>query len=120
MTGHQDHAATGKTLKGQVVPAIHIYGLCRSLGIEHVCEVDAFDQAELERVIKEEAVSYTHLDVYKRQALGQSQIATPIAGYSHSSIINWLPNSPHKELGFSLPIPKIPVIDVYKRQIQGL
>ena len=54
MTGHQDHAATGKTLKGQVVPAI--YGLCKSLGIEHVCEVDAFDQAELERVIKEEVV----------------------------------------------------------------
>ena len=37
----------------QVVPAINIYGLCKSLGIEHVCEVDAFDQAELERVIKE-------------------------------------------------------------------
>ena len=54
MTGHQDHAATGKTLKGQVDPAINIYGLCKSLGIEHVCEVDAFDQAELERVIKEE------------------------------------------------------------------
>ena len=54
MIGHQDHAATGKTLKGQVVPAINIYGLCKSLGIEHVCEVDAFDQAELERVIKEE------------------------------------------------------------------
>ena len=26
MTGHQDHAATGKTLKGQVVPAINIFG----------------------------------------------------------------------------------------------
>ena len=24
MTGHQDHAATGKTLKGEVVPAIKI------------------------------------------------------------------------------------------------
>ena len=56
MTGHQDHAASGKTLKGQVVPAINIYGLCKSLGIEHVCEVDAFDQAELERIIKEEVV----------------------------------------------------------------
>ena len=54
MTGHQDHAATDKTLKGQVVPAINIYGLCKSLGIEHVCEVDAFNQAELERIIKEE------------------------------------------------------------------
>lgn len=59
MTGHQDHAATGKTLKGQVVPAINIYGLCKSLGIEHVCEVDAFDQAELERVIKEEVARDT-------------------------------------------------------------
>ncbi len=54
MTGHQDHAATGKTLKGETVPAINIYHLCKSLGIEHVCEVDAFDQKELERVIKEE------------------------------------------------------------------
>ena len=54
MTGHQDHAATGKTLKGQVVPAINIMGLCRSLGIEHVYEVDAFDQKELEEAIKRE------------------------------------------------------------------
>ncbi len=29
MTGHQDHAATGKTLKGEVVPAINITDLCR-------------------------------------------------------------------------------------------
>ena len=54
MTGHQDHAATGKTLKGEIVPAINIAGLCRSLGIERVCEVNAFDQKELEKVIREE------------------------------------------------------------------
>ena len=54
MTGHQDHAATGKTLKGEIVPAINIYYLCKSLGIEHVVEVNAFDLAELEKVIKEE------------------------------------------------------------------
>lgn len=54
MTGHQDHAATGKTLKGDSVPAINIAGLCRSLGIERVCEVNAFDQKELEKVIREE------------------------------------------------------------------
>lgn len=54
MTGHQDHAATGKTLKGEVVPAISIYHLCRSMGIEHVTEVDAFDTRELERIVKEE------------------------------------------------------------------
>ena len=54
MTGHQDHAATGKTLKGEIVPAINIAGLCRSLGIERVCEVNAFGQKELEKVIREE------------------------------------------------------------------
>ncbi|MGN0432552.1 MAG: indolepyruvate ferredoxin oxidoreductase subunit alpha [Lachnospiraceae bacterium] len=54
MTGHQDHAATGKTLMGETVPAINIYHLCRSMGINHVVEVNAFDLKELERVIKEE------------------------------------------------------------------
>lgn len=54
MTGHQDHAATGKTLKGEIVPAINMYELCRSLGIEHVKEVNAFDTKELERVVREE------------------------------------------------------------------
>lgn len=54
MTGHQDHAATGKTLNGEIVPAINIYNLCKSLGIENVYEVDAFNQKELEEVIKRE------------------------------------------------------------------
>ncbi len=54
MTGHQDHAATGKTLKGEIVPAINIAALCRSMGIAHVTEVNAFAIKELENVIKEE------------------------------------------------------------------
>ena len=54
MTGHQDHAATGKTLKGQVVPAIDIYKLCKAIGIEHVNVVNAFDIKELEKTIREE------------------------------------------------------------------
>lgn len=54
MTGHQDHAATGKTLKGEIVPAINIYHLCKAMGIEHVTEVDAYDLDTLEKVIKEE------------------------------------------------------------------
>lgn len=54
MTGHQDHAATGKTLQGKEVPAINIYHLCKAMGIEHVTEVNAFDIKELEKVIKEE------------------------------------------------------------------
>lgn len=54
MTGHQDHAATGKTLKGETVPAINIYQLCKAMGIEHVVEVNAFDTEELEKIVKEE------------------------------------------------------------------
>lgn len=54
MTGHQDHAATGKTLDGTEVPAISIYKVCKAMNIEHVVEVDAFDTKELERVVKEE------------------------------------------------------------------
>lgn len=54
MTGHQDHAATGKTLMGEVVPAINIPQLCKAMGIKNVVEVNAFDLPELERVIKEE------------------------------------------------------------------
>ncbi|MGN0506947.1 MAG: indolepyruvate ferredoxin oxidoreductase subunit alpha [Lachnospiraceae bacterium] len=54
MTGHQDHAATGKTLMGEVVPAINIKRLCEAMGIRNVVEVNAFDIVTLEKVIKEE------------------------------------------------------------------
>ncbi len=54
MTGHQDHAATGKTLQGDIVPAINIYELCKAIGIKNVTEVDAFDIVTLEKVVKEE------------------------------------------------------------------
>ena len=54
MTGHQDHAATGKTLKGQEVPAISIYKICKAMGINSVTEVDAFDIEAMEKTIKEE------------------------------------------------------------------
>ena len=54
MTGHQDHAATGKTLMGEPTYAIDIYNLCKSMGIENVVEVDSYDQEALIKVIKEE------------------------------------------------------------------
>ena len=54
MTGHQNHAATGKTLLGEPTYAIDIAGLCRAIGVKNVVEVNAFDIAELERVVKEE------------------------------------------------------------------
>ena len=56
MTGHQDHAATGKTLDGTEVPAISIYKVCEAMNIKHIVEVDAFDTKELERVVKEETL----------------------------------------------------------------
>ncbi len=54
MTGHQDHAATGKTLLGEPTYAIDIPSLCRAIGVKHVTTVNAFDIKKLEQVIKEE------------------------------------------------------------------
>lgn len=54
MTGHQDHAATGRTLQGDPTYAIDIPALCRSIGVKNVTEVNAFDLEALERVIREE------------------------------------------------------------------
>ena len=53
MTGHQEHAATGKTLKGEETYAIDLAQLCRSIGVPNVIEVDAFDTAMLEKIVKE-------------------------------------------------------------------
>lgn len=52
MTGHQDHAATGKTLKGEITHAVDFKTLCLSLGVPNVVEVNAFDVTELEKTIK--------------------------------------------------------------------
>ena len=54
MTGHQDHAATGKTLQGEPTHAVNLTELCKSLGVEHVYEVNAFDLPALEETIKRE------------------------------------------------------------------
>ena len=54
MTGHQDHAATGKTLMGDPTYAIDIYNLCKALGIQSVHEINAFDIEGLKKLIKEE------------------------------------------------------------------
>ena len=54
MTGHQDHAATGKMLNGQPTYAIDLKKLCEAMGVRHVTEVNAFDIDRLERVLKEE------------------------------------------------------------------
>ena len=53
MTGHQEHAATGKTLKGEDTYAINLEDLCKSIGVPNVLTVDAFDVITLEKTIKE-------------------------------------------------------------------
>ena len=54
MTGHQDHASTGKTLQGEITKAITPYGFCKAIGIDNVIEVGAFDIDTLENIIKTE------------------------------------------------------------------
>ena len=57
MTGHQEHAATGKTLKGEDTYAIDLGELCRAVGVPSVIEVDAFDVQTLEKTVKESVAS---------------------------------------------------------------
>jgi len=52
MTGHQEHAATGKTLKGEDTYAIDLSALCKAVGVKNVLVIDAFDVKELEKAIK--------------------------------------------------------------------
>ena len=59
MTGHQEHAATGKTLKGEDSYAIDLAALCRAIGVPRVIEIDAFDVKGLEETIKESVAGDT-------------------------------------------------------------
>ena len=59
MTGHQEHAATGKTLKGDDTYAIDLAQLCRSIGVPNVIEINAFDVDGLTAVVKESVASDT-------------------------------------------------------------
>jgi len=43
MTGHQEHAGTGHTLKGAPAPAVDYGQLIKALGVEHVEVVDPWD-----------------------------------------------------------------------------
>ncbi|MBQ2719860.1 MAG: indolepyruvate ferredoxin oxidoreductase subunit alpha [Clostridia bacterium] len=55
MTGHQEHAATGKTLKGEETHAIDLSELCRAIGVPRVLRISAFDTAALEAALCESA-----------------------------------------------------------------
>ncbi|MDR1766507.1 MAG: indolepyruvate ferredoxin oxidoreductase subunit alpha [Lachnospiraceae bacterium] len=53
MTGHQDHAATGKTLQGKTVPAVDLVELLKGMGVPWVRVVDVFDHPALSGAVKE-------------------------------------------------------------------
>ncbi|MHB8131863.1 MAG: thiamine pyrophosphate-dependent enzyme, partial [Mobilitalea sp.] len=53
MTGHQDNAATGKTLKGEATYSVDMAALCKAVGVNHIYVIDAFDTVKLEKAIKE-------------------------------------------------------------------
>ena len=53
-TGLQDHAGTGITLMKEETKALNIERLCRTVGVERVKQVDAFDLEFLEATLKEE------------------------------------------------------------------
>jgi indolepyruvate ferredoxin oxidoreductase alpha subunit len=53
MTGHQEHAATGKTLQNEPTYAVDLVALCKAVGVEDVEEINAFDVVALEKKIKE-------------------------------------------------------------------
>ncbi len=59
MTGHQEHAATGKTLKGEETYAIDLAELCKAVGVPNVVTVNAFDVVALEKTVKESVASDT-------------------------------------------------------------
>ncbi len=59
MTGHQDHAATGKTLKGEDTYSIDLAELCRAVGVPNVIEINAFDVDGLTKIVKESVNSDT-------------------------------------------------------------
>jgi indolepyruvate ferredoxin oxidoreductase alpha subunit len=53
MTGHQPNPGTGRDILGIEAPALSIAALARTFGVKRVHEVDPYDLAALETVLKE-------------------------------------------------------------------
>lgn len=54
MTGHQDHPATGVTIRKEPTKKLDLEALVRAIGVEHVRTVDPLQVNELQSVLKEE------------------------------------------------------------------
>ncbi|MCR4661828.1 MAG: indolepyruvate ferredoxin oxidoreductase subunit alpha [Clostridia bacterium] len=53
MTGHQQHPATGKNLKGEEAPAVLLDELCKACGVKDIAIVDAYDLKAVETAVKQ-------------------------------------------------------------------
>ena len=54
MTGHQNHPATGKTIKNEDTYELDLAEVCRAVGVKNVRTVNPNDLAETEKAVKEE------------------------------------------------------------------
>ncbi|MDR1906125.1 MAG: indolepyruvate ferredoxin oxidoreductase subunit alpha [Clostridiales bacterium] len=54
MTGHQNHPATGKTIREEDTVRVDIEAICRACGVRRVVTIAADDLVGLERAVKEE------------------------------------------------------------------
>ena len=52
MTGHQQNPTTGVTLKGDMTTSVDLEGLCRSVGIKRIIEVDPHEIEAVEAAVK--------------------------------------------------------------------
>ena len=57
MTGGQNHAGTGKTLRGEATSAVNYEALVRAVGVTWVRTVDSYDLAEMHQALRE-AIAY--------------------------------------------------------------
>jgi len=70
MTGFQDHAATGRTLKGEQTPEVDLEALGKALGIASVRVVDPYDLKAFEKCLQEEVkASHSSLIIARRPCL---------------------------------------------------
>ncbi len=57
MTGHQQHPATGKNLKGEPAPVVLLDELCKACGVKDLQIVDAYDVKAVESAVKKATAS---------------------------------------------------------------
>ncbi|PHR30267.1 MAG: indolepyruvate ferredoxin oxidoreductase subunit alpha [Desulfotalea sp.] len=53
MTGQQQNATSGYSMKGEAAHSIDIEGLCRAVGVEHVYKVNPHDVVETRKILQE-------------------------------------------------------------------